>query len=164
VYTQWLNERGGIEADVTVTRLAETSFLIVTIAASQVRDMGWLRRHLPADGHVFVRDVTPALPMLALMGPRSRALLQSLSPDDLSDAGRPFGATREIELGYARVRVTRVTYVGELGYEILIPGEFAQHVFDVLVEAGAPFGLAQGGYFAINSLRMEKGYRHWGHD
>jgi 4-methylaminobutanoate oxidase (formaldehyde-forming) len=164
VYTQWLNERGGIEADLTVTRLSETSFLIVTIAASQVRDMAWLKRHLPEDAHVFVRDVTSGLPMLALMGPRSRALLQSISPDDLSNAAFPFGTSREIEIGYAKVRLTRVTYVGEIGYEILIPAEFAQAVFDVIVEAGTSFGLRHGGYFAINSLRMEKGYRHWGHD
>ncbi len=164
VYTQWLNDRGGIEADVTVTRLSETSFLIVTIATSQIRDMAWLTRHLPPDARVHARDVTSGLPMLALMGPKSRALLQSLSPDDLSDAALPFGASREIELGYGRVRLSRITYVGELGYELLIPAEFAQAIFDVLVQAGAAFGLRQGGYFAINSLRMEKGYRHWGHD
>jgi heterotetrameric sarcosine oxidase gamma subunit len=164
VYTQWLNERGGIEADVTVTRLSETSFLIVTIAASQIRDFTWLTRHLPKDAHVFARDISSGLPMLAVMGPKSRELLSSISNADLSNAAFPFGTSREIEIGYAKARVNRVTFVGELGFEILMPAEFAQHVFDVIVEAGREFGLKHAGYFAINSLRMEKGYRHWGHD
>jgi 4-methylaminobutanoate oxidase (formaldehyde-forming) len=164
VYTQMLNPRGGIEMDATVTRLSETSFLVVSIAASQVRDLAWMTRHIPEGMAVFVRDVTSGLPMLAVMGPASRALLQSLTRADLSDAGLAFGHSREIDLGYGRVRIARMTYVGELGYELLIPAEFAAHVFDVLAEAGPAFGLAHGGYFAINSLRMEKGYRHWGHD
>ena len=164
VYTQWLNPHGGIEADVTVTRLSETSFLIVTIAVSQVRDFAWLTRHIPEGAHVFARDVSPGLPMLAVMGPKSRALLQSVSNADLSNVGFPFATSREIEIGYAKVRANRVTFVGELGFELLIAAEFAQHVFDVLVEAGEAFGLKQAGYFALNSLRMEKGYRHWGHD
>ena len=164
VYTQWLNEAGGIEADVTVTRVSETSFLVVSIAVSQRRDMAWLNRHIPADAHVFARDITSGLPMLALMGPKSRDLLRTLSPDDFSDAAFPFGTSREIDLGYARVRASRITYVGELGYELYMPAEFATHVFDRLAEAGVAFGLRQAGYFAINSLRMEKGYRHWGHD
>ncbi len=164
VYTQWLNERGGIEADVTVTRLSETSFLVVTIAASQVRDFAWLTRHLPKDAHVFARDISSGLPMLALMGPKSRELLSSISNADLSNEAFPFGTSREIEIGYAKARVNRVTFVGELGFEILMPAEFAQHIFDVLVEAGQAFDLKHAGYFAMNSLRMEKGYRHWGHD
>ena len=164
VYTQWLNEQGGIEADVTVTRLSETSFLVVTIAVSQRRDFAWLRRHIPDDAHVFVKDVTSGLPMLALMGPKSRELLKALSPADFSNEAFPFGTSREIDLGYARVRASRVTFVGELGWEIYMPTEFATHVYDRLAEAGAPLGLKQGGYFAINSLRMEKGYRHWSHD
>jgi len=164
VYTQWLNPHGGIEADVTVTRLSPTSFLVVTVAVAQVRDFVWLTRHLPKDGHVFAHDVTSGLPMLALMGPRSRALLQAVSNADLSNDAFPFGTSREIELGYAKVRASRVTFVGELGFELLIPAEFALHVFDTLVAAGAEFSLKHGGYFAINCLRMEKGYRHWGHD
>lgn len=164
VYTQWLNANGGIEADVTVTRLSETSFLVVTISTSQVRDMTWLKRHIPAGAHVFVRDISSGLPMLAVMGPNSRALLQSLSPNDLSSAAFPFGTSQEIEVGYAKVRANRVTFVGELGYELLIPAEFAQHVFDVIVDAGKAFNLKHAGFFALNSLRMEKGYRHWGHD
>lgn len=164
VYTQWLNERGGIEADLTVTRLSETSFMIVTIAISQRRDMAWLRRHIPDDAHAFVTDITSGMSMLALMGPKSRALLQAVSPADFSNEAFPFGISREIDLGYARVRASRVTFVGELGWEIYVPAEFATHVFDQLAAAGEPFGLGHGGYFAINSLRMEKGYRHWSHD
>ncbi|MGL4237726.1 GcvT family protein, partial [Tabrizicola sp.] len=164
VYTQWLNVAGGVEADVTVTRLSETAFLVVSIAVSQRRDMAWLKRHIPEDAHVHVQDVTSGLPMLALMGPKARALLATLSPQDFSDESFPFGASREIDLGYARVRASRLTYVGEQGYELYMPAEFAGHVFDRIIEAGPGFGLRMGGYFAINSLRMEKGYRHWGHD
>lgn len=164
VYSQWLNERGGIEADVTVTRLSQTAFLVTTIAVSQRRDLAWLNRHIPDDAHVFARDITSGLPMLALMGPKARPLLQTLTPADLGDAGLPFGRSQEVDLGYARARIARMTYVGEHGYEITMPAEFATHVFDRIVEAGAGFGLRHGGFFAINSLRMEKGYRHWGHD
>ncbi len=164
VYTQWLNEVGGIEADVTVTRLSETAFLVVTIAVSQRRDLAWLKRKIPAEAHAFAQDVTSGLPMLALMGPKARALLATISPADFSDAAFPFGISQEIDLGYARVRACRLTFVGEQGYELYIPAEFAVHVFDRITEAGADFGLKMGGFFAINSLRMEKGYRHWGHD
>jgi glycine cleavage system aminomethyltransferase T/glycine/D-amino acid oxidase-like deaminating enzyme len=163
VYTQWLNERGGIEADVTVTRTGETSFLIVTIAASQTRDFAWLKRHLPED-HVFARDVTSGLATLALMGPKSRELLSRLSADDFSTSAFPFGWSREVEIGYARARASRVTFVGELGWELAIPTEFAAHVLDAILTVGADLGLRLGGFFAINSMRMEKGYRHWGHD
>ena len=164
VYTQWLNEAGGIEADVTITRLSEMSFFVVTLAVSQRRDLAWLRRHIPEDAHVFVRDITSGLPMLSVMGPKSRELLQMVSPADFSNEAFPFGTSQEIDLGYARVRASRLTYVGELGWELYMPTEFATHVFDRLIEAGQPLGLRQAGYFALNSLRMEKGYRHWGHD
>ncbi|WP_342642390.1 GcvT family protein [Rhodoligotrophos ferricapiens] len=164
VYTQWLNERGGIEADLTVTRLSDTEFMVVTGGANQIRDLTWLKRHIPDDAHCMVTDITAGLPMLGLMGPNSRALLQALSGEDLSNAAFPFGASKEIEIGYARVRASRVTYVGELGWELYIPGEFAAHVFDTLVEAGKDYGLTHAGYHAMNSARMEKGYRHWGHD
>jgi 4-methylaminobutanoate oxidase (formaldehyde-forming) len=116
------------------------------------------------DANVFIRDISSGLPMLALMGPNSRALLQAVSPADFSNESFPFGTSKEIDLGYARVRASRVTFVGELGWEIYMPAEFAAHVFDRLMESGEPFGLRHGGYFALNSLRMEKGYRHWGHD
>lgn len=164
VYTQWLNKRGGIEADVTITRLSETAFLIVTIAVSQRRDMAWLKRHIPDEAHAFVTDVTSGMPMLAVMGPKSRDLLSAVSPADFSDAAFPFGTSQEIDLGYAKVRASRITFVGELGWELYMPTEFAAHVFDTLVEAGDRFGLLPGGFFAINSLRMEKAYRHWSHD
>lgn len=164
VYTQWLNDRGGIEADVTITRLAETSFLIVSIVGSQTRDFNWLRRAIPDDAHAHLTDISSGLPMLALMGPKSRSMLERLSGADLSAGRMPFATSREIEIGYARVRASRLTYVGELGYELFIPADFAQHVFDEIIAVGAEFGLQNGGFFAINSMRVEKGYRHWGHD
>jgi glycine cleavage system aminomethyltransferase T/glycine/D-amino acid oxidase-like deaminating enzyme len=164
VYTQWLNDRGGIEADVTVTRLSETAYLIVTIVVSQTRDFSWLARHIPEDAHAVLTDVSSGFAMLALMGPRSRDLLQALSGDDLGNDAFPFATSREIEIGYARVRATRLTFVGELGWELYIPSEFAVNVFERIVEAGPEFGLRHGGFFTVNSMRMEKGYRHWGHD
>lgn len=164
VYTQWLNPRGGIEADVTVIRLAEDAFLVVTVALSQRRDIAWFRRNIPAGLQVHISDVTSGLPMLAVMGPKTRELMARVSPDDFSNEGFPFGTSREIDLGYARVRASRLTFVGELGFELLIDAEFAAHVYDVLAEAGKDLGLKPAGYFALNSLRMEKGYRHWGHD
>lgn len=164
VYTQWLNEAGGIEADVTVTRLAEDSFMVVTVAASQRRDMAWLKRHMPEGARVHVTDVTSGLPMIALMGPKTRELMGRVSPADFSNAAFPFGTSQEIDLGYARVRASRLTFVGELGYEIFVETEFAAHVYEEILAAGRDLGLKHGGFFALNSLRMEKGYRHWGHD
>lgn len=164
VYTQWLNEAGGVEADVTITRLSETSFMVVTIAVSQRRDLSWLKRHVSDEDRVAIYDVTSGLPMLAVMGPKARTLMQSVSPDDFSNEAFPFGTSREIDLGYARVRASRLTYVGELGYELYIESEFAAHVFETLADAGRELGLRPAGFFALNSLRMEKGYRHWGHD
>ncbi len=164
VYTQWLNDRGGIEADLTVTRLSPTAFLIVTGAETQVRDFDWLRRHIPGDAHAVLVDVSSAIGVLSVMGPNARALLQSLTPDTLSNEGFPFGTSREIELGYAIVRASRITYVGELGWELYIPTEFMMGVYDMIVAAGEDFGLKHAGYHALNALRMEKGYRHWGHD
>jgi heterotetrameric sarcosine oxidase gamma subunit len=164
VYTQWLNEAGGIEADLTVTRLDETSFLVVTSGTSQRRDLDWLKRNIPEGAHAAATDVTSGIATLGVMGPRARELLQSLTPDDLGNAAFPFGASREIDLGYARVRATRITYVGELGWELYVPTEFVQGVFDAIMEAGSKFGLKLAGYHSLNSLRMEKAYRHWGHD
>ena len=163
VYTQWLNERGGIEADLTVTRLAEREFLVVSAAATQAHD----RHHLKlaaTDANCIVTDVTSAYAVLSLMGPRARDVLATLTPDDVSAEGFAFRDSREIELGFARVRATRITYVGELGWELYIPTEFAPHVFDRIMLAGAPFGMKLCGYHALNSLRLEKAYRHWGHD
>jgi 4-methylaminobutanoate oxidase (formaldehyde-forming) len=164
VYTQWLNERGGIEADLTVTRLEKDQYLIVTAAASQGRDFYWLRDRIPPDCHAVLTDVTSGWSVLSVMGPESRTLLQQLSADDLSNDAFPFGTSREIDLGYARVRATRISYVGELGWELYVPTEFALGVFDVILEDGAAHGLHLAGYHALNSLRIEKGYRHWGHD
>jgi heterotetrameric sarcosine oxidase gamma subunit len=164
VYTQWLNVRGGIEADLTVTRLSETQFLVVTGAVPQTRDMAWLKRHIPNGAHCVAVDVTSGMPMLSIMGPKSRALLEKLSGENLSNAGFPFGTSKEIEIGFARVRASRITYVGELGWELYMPAEFAAHVFETVVAAGKDFGLSPAGMHTMNNARMEKGYRHWGHD
>ena len=164
VYTQWLNARGGIEADLTITRLGETSFLVVTSAASSVRDLAWLRRLIPSEARCVVLDVTSGEACLAVMGPRARALLQSLTTSDLSNAGFPFATAREIDLGMANVRAHRIGYVGELGWEIYIPTEFARHVFEQIMVAGRPHGLQLVGLHAMDSLRLEKAYRHFGHD
>ena len=164
VYTQWLNERGGIEADVTVTRESETRYLVVTAAATQTRDLAYLRRHIGPDDRAVVVDVTSGFATFGVMGPNSRAMLQSLTPDDLGNDAFRFGASREIDLGYARVRASRITYVGELGWELYVPTEFAAGVFDAIAGAGDGHGLRLAGYHALNSLRMEKAYRHWGHD
>ncbi|PPR76596.1 MAG: 4-methylaminobutanoate oxidase (formaldehyde-forming) [Alphaproteobacteria bacterium MarineAlpha3_Bin4] len=164
VYTQWLNERGGIEADLTVTRLTEDDYMIVTAGTNQVRDFNWLRRHIRDDNSAVLTDVTSSLAVFSVMGPNSRRLLAKLTPADLSNGEFPFGSSREIEIGYAIVRASRISYVGELGWELYVPSEFAAHVFDELFAAGAEFDLAPVGLHAMNSLRIEKAYRHWGHD
>jgi 4-methylaminobutanoate oxidase (formaldehyde-forming) len=163
VYTQWLNERGGIEADVTVTRESETRFLVVTAAASQTRDLAWLKRNL-GDARAVAVDVTSGFATLGLMGPKARDVLAQITDADLSNAAFPFAASQEIDLGFARARASRITYVGELGWELYVPTEFVQGVYDALIEAGSAFGLRLAGYHAMNSLRIEKAYRHWGHD
>jgi 4-methylaminobutanoate oxidase (formaldehyde-forming) len=164
VYTQWLNEHGGIEADLTVTRLGEDVFMIVSAAETEVRDFYWLKRHIPDDAHCVLTNVTSAMGVISIMGPRSRDLLQSITPDDLSHAGFPFATSREIEMGFCYVRASRITFVGELGWELYIPTEFMQDIYDRIVAAGAEQGLVHAGYHALNSLRMEKAYRHWSHD
>ncbi len=164
VYTQWLNDRGGIEADLTVTRFAENLFLIVTAAETEVRDYHWLRKHIPTGAHCVLTNVTSGFGVISIMGPRSRDLLQSLTPDHLSHASFPFSTSREIELGLGYARASRITFVGELGWELYIPTEFMQDIYDRIVVAGAAYGLTHAGYHALNSLRLEKGYRHWGHD
>jgi 4-methylaminobutanoate oxidase (formaldehyde-forming) len=163
VYTPWLNERGGIEADLTITRLAADAYLIVTSAASQTRDFHWLKRHIPDDAYAFVTDVTSGFAVLGLMGPESRELLASLTPANLSNEAFPFRTAQEIELGYALVRAHRISYVGELGFELYVPTEFALPVFDLIAEAAGD-RLACAGFHALDSLRLEKAYRHWGHD
>jgi glycine cleavage system aminomethyltransferase T/glycine/D-amino acid oxidase-like deaminating enzyme len=164
VYTQWLNPKGGIEADLTVTRLSDTAYLIVGGAETSTKDFAWLKRHIPGEAHAVLTDVTSGMGVISIMGPNARALLQSLSPDDLSNEGFPFATSREIELGYGLVRANRITYVGELGWELYVPTEFMLGVYDEIVAAGHAFGLKHAGYHALNSLRMEKAYRHWGHD
>ncbi len=164
VYTQWLNEHGGIEADLTVTRLAEHAFMIVSAAETEVRDFYWLKRHIPDDAHCVLTNVTSGMGVISIMGPKARDLLQSLTPDDMSHAAFPFATSREIELGYGYVRASRMTFVGELGWELYIPTEFMQDTYDRIVVAGAEYGLAHAGYHALNSLRTEKAYRHWSHD
>ena len=164
VYTQWLNEVGGIEADLTVTRLAADDYLIVTSGEFQVSDFNWLKRHIPKGAHAVATDVTSGLATIGIMGPRARDLLSCLTKDDLSNKAFPFGSSREIELGYALVRASRITYVGELGWELYIPTEFTLGVYDLLVEAGAEYNLRHIGMHAMNSLRIEKAYRHYGHD
>ena len=166
VYTQWLNERGGIEADLTIARLAEQEFMVVTSAICQTRDLAWLKRHIDArDGaRCSVADVTAGIAMLGVMGPRSRELLQGLSGADLSNAAHPFGHSREIEIGYACVRASRITYVGELGWELYVSAEQCLDVYECLLAAGDPLGLRLAGYHAMAACRVEKGYRHWSHD
>ena len=164
VYTQWLNDSGGIEADLTVARLSERLFWVVTSVTSHIHDLAWLQRHIADTDHCTVTDLTPGLPMLGLMGPGSRALLAELSGADLSNEAFPFGSTREIEIGYAVVRAQRLTYVGELGWELYVPADLALHVFDRIWVAGRRHGLKLAGFHAMNACRTEKGYRHWGHD
>ncbi len=163
VYTQMLNARGGIEADLTVTRIAADAFVIVTAAAASTHDADWIRRHL-GEARAVLTDVTSGSAVLGVMGPRARALLARLTDADLSNGGCPFGTSREIWLASAPVRATRITYVGELGWELYIPTEFAPGVYDALVAAGHDLGLRHAGYHAMDSLRIEKAYRSWGHD
>ena len=163
VYTQFLNPRGGIEADVTVTRLSETAWLIVTPAATRLADETWLRRNL-GERIAVITDVTAAEAVLAVMGPGSRALMQAVSPDDMSNAAHPFGTARQIEIGMALARAHRVSYVGELGWEVYVQADMAAHVFETLLEAGKDHGLKLCGMHMMDSCRIEKGFRHFGHD
>lgn len=164
VYTQLLNERGGIEADLTVTRMAEDRHLIVTGVATGVRDFDWIQRHIPGEAHAVLTDVTHGYVMVAVMGPGSRDLLQGLTDADLSNEAFPYGTAREIDLAYARPWALRISYVGELGWELYIPTAFAGGVFDALLAEGKKWGLRLVGLHGVDSLRLEKGYRHWGSD
>jgi glycine cleavage system aminomethyltransferase T/glycine/D-amino acid oxidase-like deaminating enzyme len=164
IYTQWLNLYGGIEADVTVTRMDEVRFLVLSGPLTVGKDRAWLTRNIGRDEFVTVTDVTTSMAMLTLMGPDSRRLLQPLTDVDLSNEMFPFGKSQEIDLGLAYVRATRMTYVGELGWELLISSDIAVHVYDTIVEAGREQSLRHAGYHALNSLRLEKAYRSWGHD
>jgi 4-methylaminobutanoate oxidase (formaldehyde-forming) len=164
VYTAMLNERGRFESDLTVTRLSEEAYLVVTGSAQGTRDLDWIRRHRPPAARVAVTDVTGAYAVIGVMGPRSRELLARVSDADLGPRAFPFGASREIAVGPATVRASRITYVGELGWELYVPVEQAGLVYDELARAGEDVGRRDAGYYAMDSLRMEKAYRAWGRD
>ncbi len=163
VYTQLLNNRAGIEADVTITRLSETAYLVVTPAATRLADETWLRRHVGAY-RVVITDVTAGEAVMAVMGPNARKLLQAVSPNDFSNETNPFGTAQEIEIGMGLARVHRVTYVGELGWEVYASADMAGHVFETLMEAGEGLGVKLCGMHMMDSCRIEKGFRHFGHD
>ena len=164
VYTQWLNEKGGIEADLTIFRITDTKFMVVTAAATSTRDWHYLKDRVQPGEDVELVDMTTSYATLGVMGPKSRELLQRLTDADLSNAGFPFGATKHIEVGNAKVRATRISYVGELGWELYIPTEFARGVLHAVLEAGADLGVRPAGMHAMDACRIEKAYRHWGHD
>ena len=163
VYSQFLNNTGGIEADVTITRMSETAYLVVTPAATRLADQVWMQRNV-GDFNVVITDVTAGEGVLAVMGPNSRKLLQAVSPNDFSNAVNPFGTAQEIEIGMGLARVHRVTYVGELGWEVYVSSDQAAHVFETLYAAGQDMDLKLCGMHMMDSLRTEKGYRHFGHD
>lgn len=163
VYTMMLNGKGGIEADLTVTRLSETAYLLVVPGATLQRNLAWMRAHL-GDDFAVITDMTAAESVLCVMGPKARDLMQAVSPDDFSNAVHPFGTAREVEVGMGLARAHRVTYVGELGWELYVSSDQTAHVFEALEEAGAGLGLKLCGLHALDSCRIEKAYRHWGHD
>jgi 4-methylaminobutanoate oxidase (formaldehyde-forming) len=158
-----LNERGGIESDLTVTRLAETAFLLVVPGATLQRDIAWLKKHL-RDEFAVITDVSAAEAVLCIMGPYARKLMSKVSPNDFSNEAHPFGTAKEIEIGMGLARAHRVTYVGELGWELYVPTEQTAHVFEAIMEAGADTGLKLCGLHALDSCRIEKAFRHFGHD
>lgn len=163
VYTQFLNRHGGIEADVTVTRLSETAYLVVTPAATRLADETWMRRHI-GDYNVVITDVTAGEGVLAVMGPRARDLMQAVSPNDFSNANNPFGTAQQIEIGMGLARAHRVSYVGELGWEIYVSADQSAHVCETLMQAGQDFDLKMCGMHMMDTCRIEKGFRHFGHD
>ena len=164
VYTQFLNKRGGIEADLTITRLAEDRYLVVTAAFTQTHVQAWIFENIPTDAFCIITDVTGSYSMLNVQGPNSRALLSAISSVNFSAEAFPFGTMQPIEIGYQNAWAVRISYTGELGFELYIPTEMALPVYDRLVEAGAAYGLRHCGYHTLNSLRIEKAYREWGHD
>ncbi|MEP7206821.1 MAG: FAD-dependent oxidoreductase [Casimicrobiaceae bacterium] len=162
VYTGLLNARGGFESDLTVMRTATDTFFIVTGSAQGTRDAAWIERHIGTDDHASLVDVTSAWSVLSVMGPRAEALLAALSSDDLSRSALPFATVREIDVGYARVRAARMSYVGGPGYELYVPTDLCVTLYDALQAAGAPFGLRDAGYYTLDALRIEAGRRGWG--
>ena len=163
-YTQWMNHTGKLEADLTVTKLDDEKYLVVVTDTMHRHAETWMKRNTPANAHCIVTDVTSGYGQLNLQGPKSRDLLQSLTTADLSNEAFPFRTAREIDIGFARALCIRITYLGELGFELYIPAEQATHVYDRIVAAGDPYGLKHAGLKALASLRMEKGYRDYGHD
>lgn len=161
VYTGLFNARGGYESDLTVLRLATDRFMIVSGSAQPLRDFDWISRNIPAGALATLTDVTSAYAVLGLMGPRSREILSRITSADLSDEAFPFSTNRPIDVGYGTCIANRMTYVGELGWELIVPVEFAAGVYDALMEAGQDMGLADAGYYALEALRLEKGYRAW---
>jgi 4-methylaminobutanoate oxidase (formaldehyde-forming) len=162
-YTQWLNDRGTLEADLTVTKLDDEQFFVVASDTAHRHAETWMRRHV-GDAHAFVTDVTSGYAQINVQGPRSRELMAAVTSADMSGDAFPFRAARHIDIGFARVLAIRITYLGELGYELHIPAEHANHVYERLIAAGEPLGLRHAGLKALSSLRMEKGYRDYGHD
>ena len=163
VYTQFLIEDGGIEADVTVTRLSELSFMVVTPAATRLADQTWMLRH-SINFNIVIIDVTSAEGVLAIMGPNSRKLLSQISSADLSNQNNPFGTAQEVEIGMGLARIHRVSFVGELGWEVYATSDQAGHIFEVIADAGQEMGLKFCGMHMMDSCRIEKGFRHFGHD
>ncbi|RWK11034.1 FAD-dependent oxidoreductase [Mesorhizobium sp.] len=161
VYTHMLNERGGIETDITVNRLSKTEFLIISSSTVHPRDKAWIARHITEEWNVTITDVTSAYAVLSLQGPKSRQVLSQVTDADLANAAFPFATSQEIDIGYARVIANRLTFIGELGWELHIPTEMAQHVFDVIWEAGQAYGLKPAGYHALEYLRCERAYREY---
>ena len=162
VYTAMLNARGGFESDLTLIRIAEEKFLIITGSAQTVRDADWINRHISADEHAMLTDVTGLYSVLSVMGPNARELLARVSPDDLSPEALKFSWTKEIDVGFARVRAARMSYVGGPGFELYVPVEMTRHVYLALHQAGGDFGLRDAGYYALDALRIEQGRRAWG--
>ena len=164
IYTQLLNKRGGIESDLTVTRIDDDAFYLVTGTGFITHDFHWIDRHLPKEMNANLTDETDNWAVLSLMGPNARALLNRLTESPIDNASLPFAHSREIEIVGVHVRIIRITYVGELGFELHIPVAHAMSVYNELHRAGADLGLRNAGYRAIESLRLEKGYRAWGSD
>ena len=164
VYTQWLNERGGMEADLTVTRLAVDKYFIVSAGDFYTHDLMWLNKHIPNNAHAFVTDVTSGYTLINIQGPKSRELISRLTTADVSKEAFPYMSAQNIDINYAVVQTLRVTYEGELGFELYVPTEFSAHVYELVVEAGQDLGLRHAGFQALNSLRIEKAYREYGHD
>jgi 4-methylaminobutanoate oxidase (formaldehyde-forming) len=162
VYTALLNERGGFESDLTITRSGEREFFILTGTAQTTRDFAWIERHVEDDEHASLVDVTSAFAILSVMGPRAEALLARLSCDDFTKAAMPFGASRIVDVGYARVRATRMSYVGGPGYELCVPTDQCVTLYDALMEEGSSFGVRDAGYYTIDALRIEARRRAWG--